>query len=237
MKNTKNKAFTLAEVLVTLGVIGVVSAMTMPVLIGKYQEKQTVVRLKKAYTLVSQAYLRIVNDDGGILSLENRDPLKLMENFGKYLKYTKVCGYEKGCFPNVMYKSVKGGDYTIWEDKEKRTRAILADGTAIMYNVDSGDNNFTDEGIIGQIYVDINGFRGPNQLGKDFFYFYISRNNIFPGGDVRMDRIIGFEDEYQFKNGCLIGGGYACGAWVIFNENMDYLHCSDLSFNGKTKCK
>lgn len=32
----------------------------------------------------------------------------------------------------------------------------------------------------------------------------------------------------------ITGGG--CTAWVIFNENMDYLHCDDLSWNGKTKC-
>ena len=43
------KAFTLAEVLITLGIIGIVAAMTLPTLIGKYQKKQTVTQLKKAY--------------------------------------------------------------------------------------------------------------------------------------------------------------------------------------------
>lgn len=31
--------------------------------------------------------------------------------------------------------------------------------------------------------------------------------------------------------------GYGCAAWVIYNENMDYLHCNDLSWDGKKKCK
>lgn len=42
-----NKAFTLAEVLITLAIIGVVAAMTMPSLIQKYQEQKRVTQLKK----------------------------------------------------------------------------------------------------------------------------------------------------------------------------------------------
>lgn len=43
----KNSGFTLSEVLITLGIIGIAAAMTMPVLTGKYQEKTTVTRVKK----------------------------------------------------------------------------------------------------------------------------------------------------------------------------------------------
>ena len=48
-------AFTLAEVLITLGIIGVVAAMTMPSLINNYQKKQTVTQLKKVYSELAQA--------------------------------------------------------------------------------------------------------------------------------------------------------------------------------------
>ena len=51
----KRPAFTLAEVLITLGIIGVVAAMTMPSVITNYQKKQTAAQLKKAYSIVSQA--------------------------------------------------------------------------------------------------------------------------------------------------------------------------------------
>ena len=44
-------AFTLAEVLITLGIIGIVAAMTMPSLIQNYQEKATVTRVKKEKTI------------------------------------------------------------------------------------------------------------------------------------------------------------------------------------------
>ena len=63
----KKAAFTLAEVLITLGIIGVVAAMTMPSLIQNYQEKATVTKLKKCYSLVSQAYVSILNDEGEVI--------------------------------------------------------------------------------------------------------------------------------------------------------------------------
>ena len=49
------KGFTLAEVLITLGIIGVVAALTMPTLMSNYRKHQTVTQLKKAYSEISQA--------------------------------------------------------------------------------------------------------------------------------------------------------------------------------------
>ena len=226
-------AFTLAEVLITLGIIGVVAAMTMPSLIQNYQEKATVTKLKKCYSLVSQAYVSILNDEGGSDTLQAGDDLEMMEKFGKYLKYQKTCGRNKGCFPNVTYKSVTGNGYSKWEDDTTyRSRAILTDGTLIMFNLNALKNN--SDNFYAQIYVDINGFKGPNQLGRDFFYFYISPEKIVPGGARALEAI--FPDQ-KFDENCIQQNGYACAAWVIYNENMDYLHCKDLSWDGKHSCK
>ena len=52
----KKAAFTLAEVLITLAIIGVVAAMTIPTLISNYQEKATVSKVKQAFSIISQAY-------------------------------------------------------------------------------------------------------------------------------------------------------------------------------------
>lgn len=231
----KKAAFTLAEVLITLGIIGVVAAMTMPSLIQNYQEKATVTKLKKCYSLVSQAYVSILNDEGGSDTLQAGDDLEMMEKFGKYLKYQKTCGRNKGCFPNVTYKSVTGNGYSKWEDDTTdRSRAILTDGTLIMFNKSAmwGEN----EGnyLYAQIYVDINGFKGPNQLGRDFFYFYISPEKIVPAGAKALEEK---NEDQKFTKNCIQQNGYACAAWVIYNENMDYLHCKDLSWDGKHSCK
>ena len=71
LKNTKvcvpPKAFTLAEVLITLGVIGVVAALTLPALINKYQKVVIKNRFKKAYSLVSQAIKQVEVNNGAPL--------------------------------------------------------------------------------------------------------------------------------------------------------------------------
>ena len=230
----KKAAFTLAEVLITLGIIGVVAAMTMPSLIQNYQEKATVTKLKKCYSLVSQAYVSILNDEGGSDTLQAGDDLEMMEKFGKYLKYQKTCGRNKGCFPNVTYKSVTGNGYSKWEDDTTdRSRAILTDGTLIMFNK-SAMWGYEGNDLYAQIYVDINGFKGPNQLGRDFFYFYINPEKIVPAGAKALEEK---NEDQKFTKNCIQQNGYTCAAWVIYNENMDYLHCKDLSWDGKHSCK
>ena len=231
----KKAAFTLAEVLITLGIIGVVAAMTMPSLIQNYQEKATVTKLKKCYSLVSQAYVSILNDEGGSDTLQAGDDLEMMEKFGKYLKYQKTCGRNKGCFPNVTYKSVTGNGYNKWEDDTTdRSRAILTDGTLIMFNKSAMWGGNEGNYLYAQIYVDINGFKGPNQLGRDFFYFYINPEKIVPAGAKALEEK---NEDQKFTKNCIQQNGYACAAWVIYNENMDYLHCKDLSWDGKHSCK
>lgn len=231
----KKAAFTLAEVLITLGIIGVVTAMTMPSLIQNYQEKATVTKLKKCYSLVSQAYVSILNDEGGSDTLQAGDDLEMMEKFGKYLKYQKTCGRNKGCFPNVTYKSVTGNGYSKWEDDTTdRSRAILTDGTLIMFNKSAMWRGNEGNYLYAQIYVDINGFKGPNQLGRDFFYFYINPEKIVPAGAKALEEK---NENQKFTKNCIQQNGYACAAWVIYNENMDYLHCKDLSWDGKHSCK
>ena len=54
------KAFTLAEVLITLGVIGVVAAMTMPSLVANYQKKVWVNQLKKTVSVMNQAFQKML---------------------------------------------------------------------------------------------------------------------------------------------------------------------------------
>ena len=94
--SSKHKGFTLAEVLVTLGIIGVVAAMPMPSLIANHNEKQTVVQLKKVYATLSNAYVSVLNEygapaDWGLPSRDNNESHDMfMAKFDNYLKYIKT---------------------------------------------------------------------------------------------------------------------------------------------------
>ena len=67
-KSSRKAAFTLAEVLITLGIIGIVAAMTLPSLIGKWQEKVLEARFRKVYNILNVACEKTVADLGYVPS-------------------------------------------------------------------------------------------------------------------------------------------------------------------------
>ena len=60
----KHAAFTLAEVLITLAIIGVVAVMTIPTLISDYQEKVTITKVATAYSILSNAWQMSLVESG-----------------------------------------------------------------------------------------------------------------------------------------------------------------------------
>lgn len=218
----KIDAFTLAEVLITLGVIGVVAAMTMPTLIQNNQEKVTVTRLKKVYSVLSQAYISASSEniniqEWGLGEEFSKDGAQaIADKMLPYLKISKNCGFETGCFPkNGIYKYFSGeGWYTI-DSSSRAYRFILADGTLVAIE---------SYGTQGKIFVDINGFKGPNQDGKDLFSFWLKTEGVVPFGTSNGSPVFGTRESFT--------------AWVIFNENMDYLRCPDkLGWDKAKSCK
>lgn len=94
--NYRKNGFTLAEVLITLGIIGVVAAITMPVVIQKHQEKELAVRIRKLYADVSNALrLSQVEVDGDIdyssIFNPNNTNLESAIAFSKYFNGAEVC--------------------------------------------------------------------------------------------------------------------------------------------------
>ena len=84
MKKNYN-AFTLAEVLITLGIIGIVAAMTLPALINNYRKTVTVNQLKVAYSIMAQA-LTMAQKDYGDMTLEQiNDPVDTVTEAGNVL--------------------------------------------------------------------------------------------------------------------------------------------------------
>lgn len=77
-QNFKNfPGFTLAEILITLGIIGIVAALTVPMFVERYREKVIVNKLKKFYSSYSQAFAMAVAENGTVdtWGLIDREPL------------------------------------------------------------------------------------------------------------------------------------------------------------------
>ena len=243
--NVRKLAFTLAEVLVTLGIIGIVAAMTMPALITESREQEYISKLKKIYSILSQAYISIQNESGSAdeWAVSNDGAARAdtrLRMFTPYMKVIKDCGLKQGCTdPNKKYtyldKTDMGSENLA--SKGDLARIILADGTlVIMHPHVSPDCSFKFgkndlQNVCAMIWVDVNGNKAPNQVGVDAFRFYIAKKGIIPAGTPD-------DSDNLFEDTCNLNGqGDGCAAWVIFNGNMDYRHCNGLSWGGKTKCK
>ena len=120
----KRNAFTLAEVLITLGIIGVVAAITLPILIQKQQKMVWVNQLKKEYSVISQVTQKVIADDGvdtwrntrfySYHINEEYDKLKSLAS--EYYKANKICvSSESGCIPEIFseYKNFNGTEANI----------------------------------------------------------------------------------------------------------------------------
>ena len=173
------RGFTLAEILITLGVIGVVSALTLPTLIKHYQQHETVNRLKQTYSILSNA-VRMSETENGLLEsweIPNRGWGANTYTYGKiffeqylkpYIKVAKECKYlSNECWAD-NYQRANGENATSYfpADKNYSYTVILSNGTVI---------GFYPRDTFCEIYIDLNGKKGPNKLGKDFFDIIISK--------------------------------------------------------------
>ncbi|MCD7878502.1 MAG: type II secretion system GspH family protein, partial [Candidatus Gastranaerophilales bacterium] len=160
---TRKSAFTLAEVLITLVIIGVIAAITVPTLMANHQKQETAAKLKKFYSTLSNA-VRLVQIENSnfvkdsLISYSWPDELSeewWKENLGKYMPVTKT---------NQTY--TRNGSNGVSEDYSNVY--ALNDGSLIIRTMVHG------EGTVALFY-DTNGYKAPNRHAKDIFKFTIQQ--------------------------------------------------------------
>lgn len=216
--NLNNSGFTLAEVLITLGIIGIIAEITIPSLMFDMQKQNWVVTLQKSYTTFNQALIKVANDNscpGDLRCTGLFDGSVTMQDFGdavsSYFKVAKNCGLNsnQGCFSNSVgpnYDGTGTRNTTYDTATSNSYRFITADGVSVLITSNSdncgsvtGFNYLTQ--MCGQVFFDVNGLKGPNNFGRDIFRFYISNGKgplIYPlgGKDVNVSGTSGW-----WKNG------------------------------------
>ena len=209
------KGFTLAEVLITLGIIGVIAALTMPAVVGNYKRQQAIQQLKKVYSVLSQAFNHAVADYGDSSEWDTITPVNAATYFDTYWKpyltapircYTyEECGYER-LAPFVRANKMADA-YVVNPNefgKDSRVLLHLNDGTFVMIIVGSG-YDLNDRRIL----VDLNGAKLPNRFGNDVFFFLrVNGKGIVPYGHDKTAQ--------EVSRDCSINGaGYMCAAKII----------------------
>ncbi len=220
------KAFTLAEVLITLGIIGIVAALTIPSLISSYQKQQTVNRLKLVYSQLFQG-IKMSEAQNGFISdwnfVEGAGYKSFEEYILPFMKNVKVFDMKTNGSLGVTYLELSGQPEVglgMMRDLYQSKIYTLSNGTQLFLPVKAG-------GVGGyQIIVDINGFKAPNQFGKDVFDFVISKRGLSPAG-------------YYSTAECTVPGGQAptraflmstnsCTQNYACNKNSRGMWCSSL---------
>jgi prepilin-type N-terminal cleavage/methylation domain-containing protein len=163
------KGFTLAEVLITLGIIGVVAALILSTLIQNYQKKVMATRLKQAYSILSSAIKLSETTQGAPLSNE-------ILLTGVYLYSNDTVGWFKtNIVPYMQGVTFVNIRDISWFSKTPNgtRRSYFAFGEKGAYCLSNGMCFYfiNHTGAYAYIGVDLNGPAKPNRVGHDVFYF------------------------------------------------------------------
>lgn len=173
-----NKAFTLAETLITLAIIGVVAAITIPVLFNDYQSSAYKQSWRKAYSVFSQAYIQLLSEN----NLNWTSSVNMKNDFLPYFKVLKDCDVSgSNCWhPTGTIKTLPladGTQYTMgnWSGSPG---LVTLDGMKIIF--------FDEAATQGWIMIDVNGDKGPNIEGRDVFGLRFKNNKTLPFDEIEM---------------------------------------------------
>lgn len=183
------KGFTLAEVLITLGIIGVVAAMTIPSLLTNTNDQEYTTRLKKKFSEISQAFDQIRADNGGTLQGVFLGTTASPNAMNPYiLQYFNVA--DKAQTQNSVGNTV-WSDPSKWFFLNSQPHTDTCSGCAgykfndgsFMYTNSDAVSTCNDRGISGLcmiLYIDLNGIKTPNIIGKDIHVLYVYKDKTVP---------------------------------------------------------
>ncbi|MDD3013384.1 MAG: type II secretion system protein [Candidatus Gastranaerophilales bacterium] len=214
----KNKlGFTLAEVLLTLTIVGIISSMVIPGLIQDTQNAELKTALKKEYGSLSQVTNLLISD----YSIPSTDAASLMDGFGNYLNVAKKCtGTDYSCWHLAGYwKTV--ANVPITSGLNYTPAYILNDGSLVSWFNYSGGVCFSlNQAAVGTsicnvIVFDINGFKGPNKVGYDIYAATVFKNKLVPNGPTT-----DYNDcNRSSTSSSNTSAGYGCSSKAITGES------------------
>lgn len=191
------KAFTLAEILLTLVIVGIVAALTIPALIANVQQNQYKAAWKQTFSIINQGYTRF-SADKGISTIKNyySNPTypqlhtDIKNELAPYFNVKKSCNSGQilnNCWHDTNKSYFLNNDPV--SDNGVMAGFILNNGMLVKVGW-SGDNVTCVSGLESlteclNFVVDVNGFTPPNTVGKDIFFLFVNdRNQILPTGTV-----------------------------------------------------
>lgn len=234
--------FTLAEVLITLGIIGIISAMTLPQLLSSYRKKVVENQLKNMYTLISHAvkWAEVDNgigfeiDSGDLSDVNNvngfsyeHSEIVFEKYFKKYFKITQ--SYPKT--ENSQYFKYRGYNGKTYITPGYAKCYKLANGTGMCYIARGGNQ-------MGYFYIYLKPDKQDKVVGRDVFSLEFNRkNNTYKVYQMMQDSYR-TSQRNQYIEGCVSENEYPIGSWpramictfLIWNNNFQIANDYPIKF-------
>ena len=239
-KLIKNRSagFTLAEVLITLVIIGIISAAVIPLMMNNLHKDEMAFRLQRSYSLFNQALLMMARDNDSNSELSETGIFNSSDStFGnelmKYIKVTKNCGTGSGCFPpqmgsefqtlstKVASTSITGSHYS-FISLDNVAYMVQSTGAGCVSSFNGASSSLYSKHmtqICGLVWIDLNAHKPPNSWGNDIFLFYITNGkgpSLYPAGG-RDDSRMRWSNDGVTATNCTKASpnGYACAGRVV----------------------
>lgn len=203
-------AFTLAEVLIVLGIIGIIADMTIPNLKRDIDKTVQITQLKKFYSSFQQGMQMLMVTEGVYeigsttlfngAAMNNAARLTEIDNaIKKTFNTIKTCKLTADCQISGYKYLDKSENFNMF--KADTYNFYTADGTAIQLSLFSTCDLANDVEICGHIHVDTNGVKKPNIMGRDVFAFELSGDGtIFPLGSQKYSLYQAGDESHYWKN-------------------------------------
>jgi len=180
LRERGKNAFTLAEVLITLAIIGVVAAITIPTLIKEHQKKTYVTTLKKSQAELTEVFRRIKATET-VDTIRATSIYKAIINnedvYDKLSRHMKITKYDKDHPYNYLFID----NYTDeGQSIDCSTLNCFQMANGAIFSLDRNSRGKNDK-LILNLEIDINGEKTPNRYGRDIFKFWIDDNGFLYG--------------------------------------------------------
>ena len=235
-------------------IIGIIAALTVPIMVQNFKERVTVTKVKKAYSVIEQAYRMAIVENGSMdkwnIDHSDTNTGEVNEDGQTIIDYT---GAEQAFA--IITKYIKGTQLPIDWEKESTNMQ----GTEVSMDIFAPNERHASkaiqmaDGVIFEMrFIKPNcTINSPNMVcadagiylpdksdkmiqGKNYFYLAFAPAHVMYSY-LNSDYITGFE---KYCNPTVNNreSGRGCLAWIIEYGNMDYLRCDDLKWGEKTKC-
>lgn len=188
----KISGFTVAEVLITLGIIGVVAAMTLPTLNQKLEDQRNMSMLKKTYSILQQATNMVIADYEspeywGMVDNNDAVVTDIYNRYRKHFNMMRECANSEGCWG---YPTKYLNDSVYWSAHETswcQYAFTLVTGVNVLMDIYPDDQLRNNFGVDVDyhclvFWVDLNADRLPNTIGRDIFAFVVTHRGLQPAG-------------------------------------------------------